>query len=178
MYYTLAVIFTADRLRALQNLIRKIEAEVRERWLSEHYVLDVRLADDMFPFMKQIQIATDNAKGMASRLSGKDVPSYPDEEQSLSELIIRIEKTIVYLETMKEEDFIWAEDREARFAWFPGAHMKWGGYLLSYAIPNFMFHISVAYSLLRHQGFTIGKSDFLGTLPLMPDGKEIPNDAV
>ncbi len=106
MYYTLAVIFTADRLRALQNLIRKIEAEVKERGLSEHYVLDVRLADDMFPFVKQVQIATDNAKGMASRLSGKELPSYPDEEKSLAELIARIEKTIVYLETMKEEDFV------------------------------------------------------------------------
>ncbi len=171
MYYTLSVVFTVDRLKALLNLLKKIELEMKERGISEKFVLDTKLADDMFPFMKQVQIATDNAKGMASRLSGKDVPSYPDTETSLAELAARLEKTIAFLESFKEEDFVGAEAREARFPWFPGMHMKGGGYLLSYAIPNFMFHISVAYSILRNQGFTIGKSDFLGTLPLIPDSK-------
>jgi uncharacterized protein len=106
MYYTLSVIFVKDRLQALMNLIKKIEKEIRERGLSERYVLDVRLADDMFPFIKQIQIATDNAKGMAGRLAEKDIPSFPDEEKSLADLIVRIEKTIEYLDTFKESDFL------------------------------------------------------------------------
>lgn len=131
----------------------------------------MRLTADMFPFSKQIQIASDNAKGMAARLAGKQVPSYEDNETTLAELDARIEKTINYLESLTAKDFEGAEEREARFSWFPGMHMKGGGYLLSYAIPNFMFHITTAYAILRHHGFEIGKSDFLGTLPLIPDAQ-------
>jgi uncharacterized protein len=125
----------------------------------------------MFSFARQVQIATDNAKGMASRLAGKDAPVYEDKESTLAELVARIEKTIGYLESLTEADFDGAEEREARFPWFPDMHMKGGGYLLSYAIPNFMFHVTTAYAILRHHGFEIGKSDFLGTLPLIPDTK-------
>lgn len=108
---------------------------------------------------------------MAGRLAGKEYPSFPDNESSFADLEKRLEKTIAYLDTLKESDFDGAEEREARFPWFPGVHMKGGGYLLSYAIPNFMFHLTTAYAILRHHGFQIGKSDFLGTLPLIPDGK-------
>ena len=131
----------------------------------------MRLTDDMFPFSRQVQIASDNAKGMASRLTRKTVPSYEDNESTLAELDARIEKTVTYLETFTAKDFEGAETREARFPWYPGMHMKGGGYLLSYAIPNLMFHITTAYAILRHHGFKIGKSDFLGTLPLIPDAQ-------
>lgn len=129
----------------------------------------MRLTVDMFPLVKQIQIATDNAKGMASRLAGKDIPFYDDAENTIPELLERLAKTIAYLESLTESDFIGAEEREARFPWFPDSHMLGGGYLLSYAIPNFMFHVTTAYAILRHHGFEIGKSDFLGSLPLIPD---------
>ena len=171
MYYTLAVTFTADRLRALQNLIKKIDAEAKEWGIPDERIVDMRLTADMFSFARQVQIATDNAKGMASRLAGRDTPVYEDKESTLAELVERIEKTINYLESLTEADFTWAEEREARFPWFPDMHMKGGGYLLSYAIPNFMFHVTTAYAILRHHGFEIGKSDFLGTLPLIPDNK-------
>ena len=131
----------------------------------------MRLTADMFSFSRQVQIATDNAKGMASRLTGKDAPVYEDKESTLAELVARVEKTITFLESQKESDFDGAEAREARFPWFPDMHLKGGGYLLSYAIPNFMFHITTAYAILRHHGFEIGKGDFLGTLPLIPDTK-------
>lgn len=129
----------------------------------------MRLAADMFPLSRQIQIATDNAKGMAARLAGKDLPSYEDTESTLSELVARLEKTIAFLASFSEGDFDGAEAREARFPWFPGMHMVGGGYLLSYALPNFMFHVTTTYAILRHHGFQIGKPDFLGTLPLIPD---------
>lgn len=169
MYYTLAVTFTADRLRALVNLLNKISLEAKEKGIADHEILEMRLTVDMLPFVKQIQIATDNAKGMAGRLAGKEVPSYEDAEETLPELIARLEKTVAYLDKLTEADFDGAEAREARFPWFPGMHMVGGGYLLSYAIPNFMFHVTTAYAILRHHGFEIGKSDFLGTLPLIPD---------
>ena len=171
MYYTLAVTFTIDRLRALQNLIKKIDVEAREGGIPDERILDMRLTADMFPFVRQVQIATDNAKGMAGRLSGKEVPVYTDTETSLAEVVERLENTINYIGSLTESDFDGAEAREARFPWFPGMHMQGGGYLLSYAIPNFMFHLTTAYAILRHHGFEIGKSDFLGTLPLIPDAK-------
>lgn len=169
MYHALAVIFTADRLRALVNLLEKIHREAQEKWIADKEILDMRLTVDMFPLSKQIQIATDNAKGMAGRLAGKDIPSYEDTESNIAELIARLQKTIAFLESLSESDFDWAEAREARFPWFPGMHMVGGGYLLSYALPNFMFHVTTAYAILRHHGFEIGKTDFLGTLPLIPD---------
>lgn len=171
MYYTLDVTFTTDRLRALQNLIKKIDAEAQEGGIPDQRIMDMRLTADMFPFSRQVQIATDNAKGMASRLAGKETPNYEDKESSLAELTERLEKTINYLNSLTEDDFAGAEQREARFPWFPDMHMKGGGYLLSYAIPNFMFHVTTAYAILRHHGFEVGKSDFLGTLPLIPDAK-------
>lgn len=169
MYYTLAVTFTADRLKALVHLLQKISLEAKEKGITDREILDMRLTVDMFPLVKQIQIATDNAKGMVSRLAGKEVPSYEDIEATLPELIARLEKTISYITSFSESDFDGAETREARFPWFPGMHMLGGGYLLSYALPNFMFHVTTAYAILRHHGFEIGKSDFLGTLPLLPD---------
>ncbi len=171
MHYTLAVTFTVDRLRALQNLIKKIDAEAQEWGIPDARIMDMRLTADMFSFSRQVQIASDNAKGMAGRLSWKEVPSFTDDESTLQSLVERLEKTIDFLGSLSESDFAWAEEREARFPWFPGVHMKWGSYLLSYAIPNFMFHITTAYAILRHHGFEIGKSDFLGTLPLIPDTK-------
>lgn len=106
MYYTLAVTFTVDRLRALQNLIRKIDTESREGDITDDVIVNMRLTADMFPFSKQVQIASDNAKGMAARLAGKEVPSYEDNEKSLAELDARIEKTINFLETLTEADFV------------------------------------------------------------------------
>ena len=171
MHYTLAVTFTVDRLRALQNLIKKIDAEAQEWGIPDARIMDMRLTADMFSFSRQVQIASDNAKGMAGRLSWKEVPSFADDETTLQLLVERLEKTIDFLSSLSESDFAWAEEQEARFPWFPGVHMKGGSYLLSYAIPNFMFHITTAYAILRHHGFEIGKSDFLGTLPLIPDTK-------
>lgn len=137
--------------------------------MNDETILGLRLAPDMFPFVKQIQIASDNAKGMAARLSGKDIPSFEDTETTLDDLKARLEKTIAFIQTLRPEDFVGAERREARFPYFPGLHMVGSEYLAGYAIPNFLFHITTAYNILRNHGFEIGKKDFMHSLPLLPD---------
>jgi hypothetical protein len=107
---------------------------------------------------------------MASRLGRKESPVYPDTETTLDELKNRIDKTLEYLATFTEEDFKDADTAEARFPYFPGLHMVGAEYLLTYAIPNFTFHLVTAYAILRHHGFAIGKVDYMGKdVALLPD---------
>lgn len=169
MYYSLCVTFTIERLNALIALINTIEGQAKTRNMSDEEVLGLRLAPDMFPFSKQIQIVSDNAKGMAARLAGKEIPLFEDTENTLDELKIRLQKTVAFIETLTPEDFSGAETREARFPYFPGMHMVGEKYLLGYAIPNFLFHATTAYDILRNHGFDIGKKDFMHSLPLVPD---------
>lgn len=138
--------------------------------MSDTDVLELRLAPDMFTFVKQVQIATDNAKGMASRMARKEAPKYEDNEATLAEIRARIEKTIAYLETFSPEDFADAATAAARFPWFAGMKMVGEGYVLTYGLPNFFFHIVTAYDILRNAGFDIGKGDYMGPgVALVPD---------
>lgn len=161
---------TAQRLRALIVLIDKVQSESRANGTDESVILDARLTPDMFPFSRQIQIATDNAKGMACRLAGCEIPKYEDTEVTLDELKARLQKTIDYLGTFSEADFADAATAEARFPYFPGVKMVGEGYLFTYAIPNFMFHVVTAYDILRNAGYDIGKTDFMGgQVEMLPD---------
>ena len=123
--------------------------------MKDAEVLELRLIEDMFPFSKQIQIACDNAKGAAARLGGKEIPEMKDTETTIDELKNRLQATISFLETFTEADFVGAETREARFAYFPGMHLVGAGYLLTYALPNFFFHVMTAYNILRAHGFNL-----------------------
>ena len=169
MFYQTAITMTSLRLKALIVLIDKVQAESHSNGTDESTILDARLAPDMLPFSRQIQIATDNAKGMACRLAGREIPKYDDTEVTLDDLKARLQKTIDYLATFSEIDFVDAATREARFPYFPGVKMVGVGYLLSYAIPNFFFHVVTAYDILRNAGYSVGKVDFMGgqveTLP-------------
>lgn len=169
MYYSLCVTFPIQRLTAMSALLDTIKTQAKAKGMSDEAVLELRLAPDMFPFSKQIQVMTDNAKGMAARLGGKAIPAFEDSETTLDELKARLEKTIAFLQTLTPEDFIGAEKREARFPYFPGLHMVGEAYLTGYAIPNFLFHATTAYNILRNHGFEIGKKDFMLSLPLLPD---------
>lgn len=104
----------------------------------------------MLPFSRQIQIASDNAKGMASRLTRQEAPKYEDTETTLDELKDRLQKTIDYLGTFSESDFSEADTAEARFPYFPGVKLVGAGYIVTYGIPNFMFHVVTAYDILRN----------------------------
>ncbi len=162
MYYSFAVQFTSLRLRALISLIEKVQTEAQKDNIADATILDARLAPDMLPFSRQIQIACDNAKGMASRLAHQEAPRYEDTETTLDELKARLEKTLDYLATFSESDFADAATAEARFPYFPGVKLVGAGYLVTYAITNFMFHVVTAYDILRNMGFQIGKADFMG----------------
>ena len=122
MFYRLSVSFPKARLTALKGLLENIQTQAQEKNMSDEEVLGLRLAPDMFDFKRQVQIATDNAKGSAGRLSGKDIPSYEDTEVTFTELIARVEKTIAYLDTFSESDFENAATRTIELVYFKDMH--------------------------------------------------------
>ena len=153
-------------LRALTNLSTIMDkavaqAKAEDKPLSE--LLDARLAPDMYPFPRQIQFASDAAKGCAARLAGIAPPAMPDTETTFPELQQRIAKTVDFLKSIKPEQVAGAEEREISVK-FPQGEMKFTGrdFLIGFSLPNFFFHVTTAYALLRHKGINIGKMDFLG----------------
>jgi len=156
-------------IQALQNLsaiLQKGLAHAQARKIDPSVLVNMRLAADMLPLSRQIQIATDNAKGPAARLAGIDRPVYEDNETTFDELQARIAKTIAFLQSIKPEQIDGSEDRIVTLP-LRGTEAKFRGqsYLLHFALPNFFFHTTTAYAILRHAGVEIGKLDFLGALP-------------
>ncbi len=149
-------------LQNLSALMSKAEAAIEAKKIDPTAFLGARLFPDMLNFTKQIQIASDNAKGAAARLAGVDIPKFDDTETSFAELHARIDKTIAFLDTLTPAQFEGAADRKITLALrdrtleFTGAD-----YLTTWAQPNFYFHVTTAYALLRHNGIEIGKSDYL-----------------
>ena len=156
-----APVFTA-RLKSLVHLLKIGEAEGPARGLSEEAVLGARLAPDMFDLKRQVQIATDHAKGAMARLAGLDVPSFPDTEQTFAELYARIDKTLAFVASVPAEA---VNGREATTVVLKMRHetleMLAIDYLQGFAVPNFYFHLTTAYDILRHLGMPVGKRDFL-----------------
>lgn len=153
-------------IRALTNLaaiLKKGEAHAEARKFDAANLLASRLAPDMHPLTRQIQMASDAAKGAGARLSGGEVPSFPDTETTYPELHARIEKTIAYLKGLDRTAFDGAADREVVLK-FPNGEMRFTGlqFLTGFALPNFFFHVTTAYNILRHNGVALGKMDFLG----------------
>lgn len=147
--------------RALANLSAMMDKALAAG-LSEATLLEARLAPDMHPFPRQIQMASDSAKGAVARLAGVEVPSMPDTETTFAELKARIDATLAFINGVDPAAFDGAEDREIVLK-FPQGEMKFAGcdYLTGFALPNFFFHITIAYALLRANGAPIGKMDFL-----------------
>lgn len=155
-------------LRMLGNLsaiLHKAEAYAAERKIEPSVLLKARLAPDMLPLVSQVQIASDSAKGCAARLAGIDIPSYADTESSFAELQARIAKTQAFLESIDAAQLEGSEGKSITLN-FPGMGLKFSGqdYLLNFVLPNFFFHVTTAYAILRHNGLDIGKLDFLGKL--------------
>lgn len=154
-------------LKAMKKLLEKVDGQMKEgKDHSEEEMMEARLAPDMFPFLKQVQIVTDNAKGAMARLSGIEIPSYPDTEKNMAELIERLEKTIQFVEGISEEELRKADERKMTLSYFPDKFQTAEDYVRDHAIPNFYFHFVIAYGLLRMLGHDIGKSDFIGGLNL------------
>ncbi len=163
--YQYTVPLFQNALRSLLVLLDKGEAFTKEKGVAESELLDARIATDMFPFVKQVQMTCDNAKGCTSRLAGVENPAFEDKETSFAELKQRVQKTLSYLETFKEEQFVDADNRKITLAYFPDKHLSGVDYAKSYAIPNFYFHASMVYAILRMKDVQVGKSDYLTDIP-------------
>lgn len=129
-------------------------------------ILGFRLAPDQFAFARQVQVACDTAKLGASRLTGKDAPTHADTEQTLEELQSRVRAVIGYLGAMTAKDFEGAATRVVSQPRWEGKIMTGADYFLEHAVPNFFFHLTHAYAILRHTGVPLGKRDYLGAVTL------------
>ena len=156
-------------IRALTNLaavLRKGEEFATNKKFEPSVLLTSRLAADMLPLIKQVQIASDTAKGAGARLANIENPKYEDNEQTFSDLYARLDKTIAFLQTIKPEQVDGSEERTVVMK-LPNEELKFTGmnYLIAFVLPNMSFHTTTAYNILRHNGVEIGKRDYLGTLP-------------
>lgn len=161
--YDMSIPAFVQGLRAMSGILTKVEAECAARRIDPAVILADRLSPDMFPFTRQIQIATDHARKAPARLTGIEAPVVPDTETSLAELRARIAAAIAWIEGIQPATFDGAETRTLNFK--AGPHdLTFQGldYLRHFALPNFWFHLSMAYAILRHNGFQVGKVDFLG----------------
>ena len=150
-------------LKNLSAILDKAQAHVDAKKIDPTALTAYRLYPDMFPMTRQVQIACDVAKGAVARLAGVEIPKHEDTEQTLAELKARIAKTIEFIGTIKPAQVDGTEDKEIVLK-LGGQEMKFKGmqYLLGFVHPNFYFHATTAYNILRHNGVEIGKRDFVG----------------
>ena len=164
MYQASVPVFV-KMLTNLRGVLQKAAAHAQARKIDEAVLVNARLYPDMLPLSKQIQIASDFARGTAARLAGAEPPSYEDNEKTLAELVARIDRTIEFLRTKKAGEIDGSEGREIVRP-VRGEPHKFSGvnYLLQYALPNFFFHATTAYAILRHNGIEVGKLDYIGKM--------------
>ena len=150
----------------LVNILKKGAKHAAARNIDPAVLVNYRLAPDMFPLSRQIQIATDVAKGGGARLAGIDPPKYEDTESTIPELIARVEKTIKFLKSLKAAQIDGTEAKVITLQ-FPSMTLNFAGldYLQGFVMPNVFFHVTTTYAILRHCGVDVGKLDFLGNIP-------------
>jgi uncharacterized protein len=154
-------------LNALSAVLDKAQAYATAKKIDPAVLPGTRLAPDMFPLTRQVQIATDTAKRGCARLAGVDAPAYDDNETTLDQLKARAAKTVAFLETLDTKKIDASADREITFPLGPKTgQMKADDYLNHFVLPNFYFHLTAAYAILRHCGVDIGKQDYLGAIPI------------
>ena len=147
----------------LSDILDKTQAHIDAKKLSDASLTAFRLFPDMLPMTTQVQVACDTAKGVVARLAGVDIPAFEDNEQTIAELKARVAKTIAFIETITPAQIDGTEDKDiVTKRGEKETHYKGMQFLLGHAIPNFYFHITTAYAILRHNGVEIGKRDFLG----------------
>jgi hypothetical protein len=151
-------------LGSLDLCLDKAAGHAAARKFDPGVLLQSRLAPDMFPLLRQVQITCDQAKYAASRAAGKDTPSHPDTEQSFDELRARIATVIAYLGGFSAADFDGAGARLISLPRWEGKSMTATDYVIEHAMPNFFFHYTTVYAILRHNGVELGKRDYLGAL--------------
>jgi len=163
--YQAAIPTLIHTLSNLVSILQKGAAHAENKKFDPTVLINSRLYPDMLPFSRQIQIATDNAKGCAARLAGLEPPKYEDTEASFPELIARVQKTIDYLNTFKPEQIDGSEEKTISLPMRNNVMTFLGmPYLLNFVLPNVYFHVTTAYDILRHNGVELGKQDFIGKL--------------
>ena len=150
-------------LTSLSDLLTKAETHAAERKIDPNALLQARLFPDMFALTRQIQIAADFAKGACARLAGVEVPKYEDTETSFADLRARLDKTVAFIDSLPKAQIVGSEVREVQTSAGPNSKTFTGQvYLTHYALPQFFFHATTAYAILRHNGVEVGKRDFMG----------------
>jgi len=151
-------------LRNMSTILNKAVAYAEQKKFDVDVLLQSRLAPDQFHFIRQIQIMCDTAKFGAARVSGKEAPTHDDHETTVAQLQARIDATITYLRTLQPRDFEGVAQRRVTTPRWNNKYMLAHDYACQHVVPNFYFHMTTAYSILRHNGVDIGKKDFLGEL--------------
>lgn len=165
------IVLEMKKLLGQMNVwIDKAEAHAAARGYEPTVLLQARLAPDMFPLVRQFQSACDTAKFAAAFTTGKEPPSHPDTEQTFPEVRARIASVVDYLGTFTAADFEGIETREVKRPRWEGKSMRASDYLVEQAMPNFFFHLTTAYAILRHNGVELGKRDYLGKLSFRSPG--------
>ncbi|MBC3872727.1 DUF1993 domain-containing protein [Undibacterium flavidum] len=163
MYSTSVPVFQ-QMLGSLQVILQKAQAHAAEKKIEDQVFLQARLSPDMFNLIRQVQIAADFAKGVSARLAGIDVPDYQDTENSFEELQARLSKTLEFIASLNAAQFEDSENREIVLRPGTPKERKMSGttYLLGYGLPQFFFHVTTTYAILRHHGVELGKRDYMG----------------
>jgi len=161
--YRASVPVMTNTLGNLVGILEKGAAYAEARKIDPAVLITARLYPDMFPLSRQVQIASDNAKGPVARLAGQEPPKFEDNEASFPELIARVQKTIAFLQTFTPAQIDGSEERAIQIT-LRGQPVTYQGlpYLLHHALPNLFFHVTTAYNILRHNGVEVGKRDFIG----------------
>lgn len=162
--YAASVPLFRQMLNSMNHVLAKAEAHAEAKKIEQQVFLQARLAPDMFALVRQVQIACDFAKGACGRLAGVELPTYEDTEQSFAELTARINKTLAFIDGLPANQIDGSEAREIILRPGTPKEKKFHGqqYLLNFAIPQFLFHVTTTYAILRHNGVEIGKGDFMG----------------
>jgi len=166
MNFHVIVLEMRKLLHNMDGWFEKAKAHAAAKKFDANLLLQTRIAPDMFPLVRQVQAACDSAKFAAARTAGKDLPAHADTEQSIDDVRARIATVVAYLETFKASDFDGAEKRTISNPRWEGKTMTAPDYFVEHAVPNFFFHFSMVYALLRHNGVDVGKRDYLGQLSL------------
>ncbi|MEO8103340.1 MAG: DUF1993 domain-containing protein [Betaproteobacteria bacterium] len=162
--YTASVPVFKQMLTSLGAVLAKAEAHATAKSIDPHALLQARLFPDMFPLTRQVQIAAEFARGASARLAGVEVPVYEGNESSFADLQSTLAKSIAFIDTIGAAQIDGHEDREIVLRPGTPKEKKFTGqpYLMSYALPQFFFHVTTAYALLRHNGVEVGKRDYMG----------------
>ncbi|PJZ58477.1 DUF1993 domain-containing protein [Leptospira barantonii] len=166
MLYKITILQFTKMLHNLKLLLDKGASFSESKKFDVEVLLHSRLAPDQFHLIKQVQVACDTAKLCVSRLTQKEAPKNEDHEKTLPELQTRIDSTLAYLSSFVEKDFDSAQDIKIFHPRWEGKYLTGEEFAIQHAIPNFYFHITTAYSILRHNGVDLGKKNYLGDMPL------------